>query len=50
MLERHERRLFEQDWADARARFGDAATRRDRARTPAQRRADALVETPEGMD
>ncbi len=43
-LERHERRLFEQDWAEARARVGDAATKRDLARTPAQRRADALLE------
>ena len=43
-LERHERRLFEQDWAEARARLGDAATKRDLARTPAQRRVDALRE------
>ena len=43
-LERHERRLFEQDWAEARERLGDAATKRDLGRTPAQRRVDALRE------
>lgn len=31
------------DWADARNRLGDLATPADLARTPAQRRADALV-------
>ncbi|WP_229022937.1 HNH endonuclease [Actinomarinicola tropica] len=31
------------DWADARTRLGDAATDADLARTPAQRRADALA-------
>ncbi|MCB1005958.1 MAG: DUF222 domain-containing protein [Acidimicrobiales bacterium] len=43
-LERHEKRLFEQDWAEARERFGDAATKGDLARSPAQRRVDALRE------
>ncbi len=36
--------LFEGDWAEARARRGEATTVDDLARTPAQRRADALVE------
>jgi hypothetical protein len=43
-LERLEDELFKADWADARARLGDAATAADLARTPAQRRHDALVE------
>lgn len=43
-LRRIEQELFEADWADARARLGDDATPADLARTPAQRRADALVE------
>lgn len=43
-LDRHYQRLFEQDWADARARLGDAATKNDLGRTPAQRRVDALRE------
>jgi hypothetical protein len=43
-LRRIERELFEADWAEARARLGDAATPADLGRTPAQRRADALVE------
>lgn len=43
-LERREQALFDLDWADARARLGDAATLADMARTPAQRRHDALVE------
>jgi len=34
---------WETDWADARARFGDAATAGDMARTEPQRRADALL-------
>ncbi len=42
-LDRHYQRLLEQDWADARARLGDAATVNDLGRTPAQRRHDALV-------
>ena len=36
--------LFVADWAEARERMGDGATVADLARTPAQRRADALVE------
>ncbi|HEX2577817.1 MAG TPA: DUF222 domain-containing protein [Aquihabitans sp.] len=43
-LERLERELFEADWADARAVVGDAVQLHHLARTPAQRRADALVE------
>ncbi|HVL04275.1 MAG TPA: DUF222 domain-containing protein [Acidimicrobiales bacterium] len=43
-LSRIEDELFEADWAEARARLGDGATTSDLARTPAQRRADALVE------
>jgi hypothetical protein len=43
-LGRIERELFEADWAEARARLGEAATAADLRRTPAQRRADALVE------
>jgi hypothetical protein len=39
-----ERRAFEADWAEARDRFGDQASAEQLARTPAQRRADALVE------
>lgn len=39
-----ERELFAADWAEARARLGDAARAGDLARTTAQRRADALVE------
>jgi hypothetical protein len=42
-LARLEQDLFEVDWADARARLGDAATAADLARTPKQRRADALA-------
>jgi hypothetical protein len=42
-----EAELFAADWADARARLGDAATLDDLARTPAQRRHDALVEMAE---
>lgn len=41
-LARLEQELFEADWADARDRLGDAATAQDLARTPKQRRADAL--------
>jgi hypothetical protein len=36
--------LFESDWAEARERLGEEVTTSDLARTPAQRRADALVE------
>ena len=43
-LTRIEDELFASDWADARRRHGDAAGAGDLARTPAQRRADALVE------
>lgn len=43
-LERLEQQLFERDWAEARARLGDAATTADLARTPGQRRHDALTE------
>ena len=43
-LDRLERTLFEDDWAEARRRLGEAATKDDLARTAAQRRADAMVE------
>ena len=43
-LDRIERELFEADLTEARARLGDAASAADLARTPAQRRHDALVE------
>jgi Domain of unknown function (DUF222) len=43
-LDRIEHEQFEADWAEARARCGDAATADDLARTPAQRRHDALME------
>ena len=43
-LHRLERRLFEADWAEARARIGDTATQHDLRRTAPQRRADAIVE------
>jgi hypothetical protein len=43
-LGRIEQELFEVDWAAARAQHGDAATTSHLARTPAQRRHDALVE------
>jgi hypothetical protein len=36
--------LFHADWAEARERVGDGVGTSDLARTPAQRRADALVE------
>ena len=39
-----EQELFEADWAEARSRFGDNVRTSQLARTPAQRRADALVE------
>jgi hypothetical protein len=39
-----ERELFEADWAEAKARLDREPTVLDLARTPAQRRADALVE------
>lgn len=43
-LRRLERKLFEADWAEARARLGGGATKDDLVRTSAQRRADATVE------
>lgn len=43
-LRRIERELLEDDWAEARAKFGDNATADGLARTSAQRRADAFVE------
>ena len=43
-LEDIERELFEADWAEARGRRGDDVRISDLVRTPAQRRADALVE------
>jgi hypothetical protein len=43
-LTKIEDELFEADWAEARARAGDNVCAADLARTPAQRRADALVE------
>ena len=43
-LGRIEQELFDADWAAARAEFGDAASVAHLARTPAQRRHDALVE------
>jgi hypothetical protein len=42
-LDRLTQQLFEEDWAQARARLGDSATVADLARTPAQRRADAFT-------
>lgn len=39
-----ERELFDTDWAEAKARLGREPTILDLQRTPAQRRADALVE------
>jgi hypothetical protein len=46
-LHRLEQKLFERDWAEARAKRGDQATVDDLARTSDQRRADALVEMAE---
>ncbi len=43
-LRRIEDELFEADWAEARSRLGDGAGVADLARTPSQRRADALAE------
>jgi hypothetical protein len=40
---RIEQELFEADWAEARGRVGEAVGAGDLARTPAQRRADAVV-------
>jgi hypothetical protein len=44
VLRKIEQELFEHDWAEAKARLGDAVTVADLSRTGAQRRADALVE------
>ena len=43
-LDRLEAELFDQDWKEARARLGFDPTVSDLARTPGQRRADALQE------
>lgn len=43
-LDRLERAMFEQDWAEAKQRVSDPVRAQDLARTSAQRRADALVE------
>jgi hypothetical protein len=43
-LERIEGRLFDADWAEAKARLGREPTTAELARTSRQRRADALVE------
>ena len=43
-LERLEKEMFESDWAAARDLHGHEPTSADLARTPGQRRADALVE------
>jgi hypothetical protein len=46
-LERLEQQEFEADWAEAKARHGEAACVSHLARTPAQRRVDALVRMAE---
>ena len=46
-LERLEQELFDADWAAAKALHGDATTTAHLARTPAQRRHDALVDMAE---
>ena len=43
-LERIDHQLFLQDWAEAKERVGDVVSVADLDRSPAQRRADALVE------
>jgi hypothetical protein len=43
-LKRLEQALFDADWAEATERLGHEPTTSDLGRTPAQRRADALVE------
>ena len=43
-LKRLEKQLFDEDWAEAKARVGDGVCAADLRRTPAQRRADAAVE------
>ncbi len=42
-LKRREQELFAADWAEAKARMGENVSATDLARTPALRRADALV-------
>lgn len=44
VLKKIEDELFEADWANARERVGDGVRASDLARTPTQRRADAMVE------
>jgi hypothetical protein len=44
MLRKIEEELFAADWAEAKARVGEAVSVNDLSRTPLQRRADALVE------
>jgi hypothetical protein len=43
-LKRLEKKLFDKDWAEAKERLGHEPTILDLTRTPAQRRADAMVE------
>ncbi len=43
-LKRIDNQVFDADWAEAKARVGEGVGVGDLARTPAQRRADALVE------
>src|SRR5207302_10679764 len=43
-LKRREQELFDADWAEARKRVGPGVCAADLWRTPAQRRADAVVE------
>lgn len=43
-IRRIEHELWKADWAEARARLGDAASAADLARTDSQRRYDALIE------
>ncbi len=43
-LRRIDSELFDADWAEARSRLGEEASASALVRTPAQRRADALVE------
>ena len=43
-LKRREQELFEVDWAEAKARVGESVSATDLVRSPAQRRADAVVE------
>ncbi len=43
-LKRIDKALFDADWAEAKARVGEGVCADDLARTPAQRRADAVVE------